>query len=78
MNINQIAISQDSEENSDTATNANQSKIKCLIKGTLYNSTAQAIITIKETPCLTLKCFLFVCVILSSGLCSYLIIELIW
>jgi len=54
-----------------------QSRIKSLIKETLYNSTAQAIITIIETRNIPLKCFLFICVILSSGLCSYLIIELI-
>ena len=51
--------------------------IKSLIKETLYNSLAQAIIKLIETPIFTLKVFLFLCVILSSGLCSYLIIELI-
>jgi hypothetical protein len=52
-------------------------RIKILIKETLYNSTAQAIIKLLETPIFTLKIFLFLCVILSSGLCSYLIIQLI-
>ena len=52
-------------------------RIKILIKETLYNSLAQAIIKIIETPIFTLKMFLFLCVILSSGVCSYLIIELI-
>ena len=51
--------------------------IKSLLKETLDNSVAHAIFKIIETPIFTLKVFLFVCVILSSGLCSYLIIELI-
>ena len=50
--------------------------IKSLIKETLYNSLAQAIIKIKESPYLTLKTFLLICVLALSGLCSYLIIEL--
>jgi hypothetical protein len=52
-------------------------KLKSLIKETLYNSTAQSIIKIIETPSIPLKVFLLACVIVSSGLCSYLIIELI-
>jgi hypothetical protein len=52
-------------------------QIKSLIKETLYNSTAQAIIKIIETPIFTLKIFLFLCVIFSSGVCSYLIVQLI-
>jgi hypothetical protein len=52
-------------------------KYKSLIKETLYNSTAQALIKILETPYYTLKAFLLMCVILSSGLCAYLILELI-
>jgi len=48
-----------------------------LLRETLDNSVAHAILKIVETPILSLKAFLFVCVILSSGLCSYLIIELI-
>jgi hypothetical protein len=52
-------------------------RMQSLIKETLYNSTAQAIIKLIETPILTLKVFLFWCVILSSGVCSYLIIQLI-
>jgi hypothetical protein len=54
-----------------------KTKLKGLIKETLYNSVAQAIIKIIETPYYTLKIFLFICVIASSGICSYLIIELI-
>jgi hypothetical protein len=51
--------------------------LKSLIKETLYNSTAQAIINLIDTPIFTLKIFLFLCVILSSCLCSYLIFQLI-
>ena len=49
--------------------------VKSLIKETLYNSTAQSIIKIIETPSIPLKVFLLLCVIVSSGLCSYLIIR---
>ena len=59
----------------NTIENRNE-KIKSLIKETLYNSLAQAIIKIKESPYLTLKTFLLICVLALSGLCSYLIIEL--
>jgi hypothetical protein len=52
-------------------------KINILIKEALYNSTAQSIIKIIETPSLALKVFLLCRVILSSGLCSYLVIQLI-
>ncbi len=52
-------------------------KVKNLIKETLYNSAAQAVIKLIETPYYTLKIFLFLCLLVSSGLCSYLIIELI-
>jgi acid-sensing ion channel 2 len=55
----------------------NNVKVKNLIKETLYNSAAQAIIKIIETPYYTLKTFLIICLIVSSGLCSYLIIGLI-
>ena len=51
--------------------------MKTLIKETLYNSTAQAIIKIIETPHYILKAFLFLCVIVMSFSCSYLIIVLI-
>ncbi len=50
-------------------------KVKNLIKETLYNSAAQAIIKIIETPYYTLKIFLFICLIASSGICSYLFIS---
>jgi len=55
----------------------NNAKVKPLIKETLYNSAAQAVIKIIETPYYTLKIFLFICLIASSGICSYLIVELI-
>jgi acid-sensing ion channel 2 len=71
------------KENSNTKVNLpssnklDKTKLKSLVKETLYNSAAQAIIKITETPCYTLKIFLLVCVIASGGICSYLIIELI-
>jgi hypothetical protein len=43
--------------------------IKTLLKESLYNSLAQAIFKIIETPFFTLKAFLLLCVFLSSGLC---------
>jgi hypothetical protein len=52
-------------------------KYKRLVKETLYNSLAQAIIKIVETPYLTIKACLFTFIIISSGLCSFLIIELV-
>ena len=52
-------------------------KLKKLIKATLYNSAAQSIIKIFETPYVTLKSFLLAFVMMSSGLCGFLIIELI-
>ena len=54
-----------------------KTKMKSLIKETLYNSTAQAIIKIIETPYFLLKSFLLACVILSTSLCSWLIVKLI-
>jgi hypothetical protein len=50
-------------------------KIKCLLKEVLYNSLAQAIIKIIQTPHLAIKLFLVVCVVSSSSLASYLVIE---
>ena len=47
-----------------------------LMRETLDNSLAHALIKIYETPHPSLKFFLFVCVLVSSGLCSYLIIQL--
>jgi len=53
------------------------SKIKTLIKDTLYNSLAQALIKICHTPYFTLKTFLLIFVIISSGSCAFLVIQLI-
>ena len=50
----------------------NKAKVKDLIKETLYNSAAQAIIKIIETPYYTLKIFLFICLIASSGIWAYI------
>ena len=46
-----------------------------LCKDILYNSAGQALIRIYETPNLIVKAFLLVSVVVSSGLCSYLIIR---
>jgi acid-sensing ion channel 2 len=67
----------DSIKAMEQAQNINNIKIKNLIKETLYNSAAQAIIKIIETPYYTLKIFLFMCVIASTSLCSFLIVELL-
>jgi hypothetical protein len=52
-------------------------RFKKLLKNTLYNSAAQAIIKLFETPHASLKVFLFICVIIPTGLCSFLIIKLV-
>ncbi len=57
--------------------NSNKKRIKCLIKETLYNPFSQAIIKLIETPYLSIKAFLLICVVISSGLCTFLIVELI-
>jgi acid-sensing ion channel 2 len=75
MNLNEIR-KEKKLSNSIKATE-NNAIVKPLIKETLYNSAAQAIIKIIETPYHTLKIFLFICLIASSGFCSYLIVELI-
>ncbi len=55
----------------------NDSPIKSLIKDTLYNSFAQAIFKILETQYFSLKGFIFFYITTSSGLCSYLILQLV-
>jgi hypothetical protein len=50
-------------------------KVKELTKETLYNSLAQAIIKIPETPHIFLKVFLFIFVCIACGLASFLIIQ---
>ena len=67
----------EAESGIHTKVSKNQNNLFKLLRETLDNSVAHAIIKLIETPILSLKAFLFVCVILSSGLCSYLIIELI-
>ena len=49
--------------------------IKIIAKDVLNNSTAQAICRITQTPHLTVKVFLFLCVIGSSGMSSYFVIK---
>jgi hypothetical protein len=71
------AHNQDKIDNTKKLNGERNAKIKSLIKETLYNSLAQAIIKIIETPYFTLKTFLLICVLASSGFCSYLVIELI-
>ena len=53
----------------------NQEKIKHLLKDVLYNSLSQAILKIVLTPHFILKIFLVICVLVSTGLASYLIIQ---
>ena len=53
-----------------------RAKIIRLMRETLDNSLAHALIKIYETPHASLKFFLLVCVLVSSGLCSHLIIQL--
>ena len=50
-------------------------QINNLIKEVLYNSLAQSIIKIVQTPNLLLKIYLFTFVVISSGLTCYLIIQ---
>jgi hypothetical protein len=52
-------------------------KVKNLLKEILYNSLAQAIINLILTPHAVLKIFLIACVLASTGLASYLVIEAI-
>ena len=49
--------------------------IIALLKEVLYNSIAQAIIKIAQTPHKTLKVFLLVSVCASTGVCSFLVIK---
>jgi len=57
--------------------NKDNREVRSLIKETLYNSAAQAIVKIYESPFFTVKTFLLASVLVSSGLCSFLILELI-
>ena len=49
--------------------------VKCIIRETLYNSLAQAIIKIIQTPHIFLKLVLITCVLSSSGLAAYMVIQ---
>ena len=49
--------------------------IKQTLKEVLYNSLAQAILKIFQTPHILLKVFLVVFVIVANGLCAYLILQ---
>jgi hypothetical protein len=60
---------------SQTQTTPTKELLKALLKEVLYNSFAQAIIKIILTPHLTLKLFLGIFVLASSGLASYLVIN---
>ena len=52
-------------------------KVKNLLRDILYNSLAQAVIKLILTPHVVLKIFLIACVLASTGLASYLVIEAI-
>ena len=52
-------------------------KVENLLRDILYNSLAQAIIKLILTPHTVLKIFLIACVLASTGLASYLVIEAI-
>ena len=49
-------------------------KIESEAKERLYNSIAQAVIRIIETPYITLKVFILICILTVTGLSSYLVI----
>ena len=57
--------------------NAKKESITSLLKEVLYNSYAQAIITFFLTPHLMIKAFLAMCVLGTSGLASYIVIQTI-
>ena len=54
---------------------AKRAKIKSLASIRLYNSIAQALIKIIETPYISLKVFILTCVLTVTGLSSYMVIE---
>ena len=75
-NLNIVSQEIETNLNLKPKTQNESFKFNNMIRETLDNSVAHAIIKIVETPIFSLRVFLFLCVILSSGLCSYLIIEL--
>ncbi len=54
-----------------------RTRVKNLAKSLLANSTAQAILTLFNTKHISLKLFLLVCLLFSSGFCSYTVIKAI-
>ena len=62
-------------ENTISHNEKTNDQIKGLIKEVLYNSLAQAIIKIVLSPHYILKAFLFICVIVSSAIASYLVVK---
>ena len=52
-------------------------KVENLLRDILYNSLAQAVIKLILTPHVVLKIFLIACVLASTGLASFLVIEAI-
>ncbi len=66
-----------STNNYEANVNAKKESITFLLKEVLYNSYAQAIIAFVLTPHLLMKAFLAVCILGSSGLASYIIIQTI-
>ena len=56
---------------------AKRAQIESEAKERLYNSIAQAVIRIIETPYITLKVFILVCVLTVTGLSSHLVIRTI-
>ena len=76
-NITNTKFLQEAQPKKDLKFKLTKMQIKNLVKQTLSNSFAQAIIALIDTQNKILKIFLFLCVILSSGLASYLVIELI-
>jgi len=46
-----------------------------LVKDTLYNSAAQAILKMVQTPSKVVKIFWFICLVCACCLCTYFVIE---
>jgi len=76
-NVTNTKFLQEAQPKKDSKFKLTKMQIKTLVKQTLSNSFAQAIIALIDTQNKILKIFLFLCVILSSSLAAYLVIELI-
>ena len=70
-------MKQYSKESTEVMVNQSQGKTKILIKETLYNSVAQALIKLIETKYFSLKLLLSIFVLVSVCFCSSLIRQLI-